>query len=157
MVSGMESTEEARQALAAAERAATLPYTTYPPTPRWFPIAAGTWSAGVVVTVALLGDENRWALALFACLIALELAYLRWYRRRHGVMPSLRNVPSELTAVMRGYWWGTVAVVGCVCVAYFTAGPVAAAALAFVLVTGGLAWYERRYTAAAAATRRRVS
>lgn len=148
---------DVRHALAQAERAAALPYIDYPPTPWWYPAAAGAWSAAMVVALSSLGDRPAVAGPVLIALIALEGAFFGWYRRQRGVMPSLRHVPTELAVVMRRYAAGVVVVVAAIWVAHAFIGPLAAAVVAFSTVSVGLWWYERRYAVAAAATRDRVS
>jgi hypothetical protein len=162
MVSSVESDVDpdaraARAALAAAERAATLPYTEYPPTPWWYPVSVGAWAAAVLLAVTALREHPFVAVPLLVVLIGAEGAFFAWYRRWRGAMPSLRQVPAEIARAMRWYVVGVLAVVAAVAVVVVLAGPITAAVVAVVLVSGGLSWYERRYAAAADGTRARLA
>lgn len=147
-----------RVALDELERAEAAPYVSYPATPWWhFPIM-GLWVA------AMIGVFTWWRenIALFvggiAVLIAVEAGYLAWLMRSHGALPlpGRGTPPREIAPVWRGYFLGVVAVVVAVALVWWLAGVPVAAAAAFVLVTGGLAEYDRRYERAAARTRARL-
>ena len=146
-----------RTALADAERAATLPFTEYPPTPWWFPPAVGAWSALMVLAVDSIDSAPAVFLPLLVALLALEGAFFAWYRRRSGMWPSLRQAPPEFVAPLRWYAVGVLAILAAIAVCWWASGPGLAAVVAFVLVTAGLWRYERAYASAADATRRRVS
>ena len=157
MLSNMESSAEARSALAIAERASAAPYIDYPPTPAWYAPSVGAW-VGLLV-LAGYGASNRPAIfvPLLLVLVAAECAFLAWYRRYRQTMPSMRAVPPEIQAAFLRYGIGLVVVVGIGTVLYLFVSPYAAAAAAFGLVTAGLALYERDYANAAAAARDRLA
>jgi len=154
MVSVMESFSDPRQDLADAERAAAAPYVDYPKTPAWYPPAVGVWAAALVAVLGVDGHTLR--SAGLAVLIVVEVLFLAWYRRKRGVMPNLRGAPREIAREMRWYVVGALVVVAAV-VAALTVTSLLAVAVALVLVTAGVAAYERRYEVAAARTRDRLA
>jgi hypothetical protein len=154
MVSVMESFSDPRQDLADAERAAAAPYVDYPKTPAWYPPAVGIWAAALVAIIGV--DDHTVRSAGLVGLIVLEVLFLAWYRRKRGVMPNLRGAPREIAREMRWYVVGALVVVA-VAGAAFTVSSLLAAAVALVLVTAGVAVYERRYEVAAARTRDRLA
>jgi hypothetical protein len=156
MVSIMETDSDANALLIEAERAGAAPYIDYPPTPRWYPPAVAAWAAALVLTIGVSGHKAVFIPALVA-LLAIEVAFLWWYRRYRGTMPSMRQVPTEIARAMGQYFAATAAVVVAIGIAYTVFGPPAAAVVAFLTVTPTLHWYEGRYAAAAAATRARLS
>jgi hypothetical protein len=160
MVSSMETDPDTRTnanaALTAAERAAAAPYIDYPPTPRWYPPAVGAWAAALVLTIGVSDHKVVFIPALLT-LLAIEGAFLAWYRRYRGTMPSMRQVPTEIARAMWQYLIALVAVVVAIGIAFQAIGPTAGAIVAFLTVTLALHFYERRYAAAAAATRARLS
>jgi hypothetical protein len=139
-----------------AERAEVAPYVDYPPTPRWYFPAGGAWAAAYVALLGLHDSHDGWMVAGLLALVALQGAFLAWYRSYHGAMPRLRRAPREFRRAFLGYGVGCVVVVAVVVAAWLAAGVAAAAVVAFVAVTAGLAWYERVYAAAAGRTRERV-
>ena len=156
-VSGMEIDRVAAQhLLAEAERAASAPYVDYPPTPKWYPPAAGLWAAGFTLTVTAAWRRPVIFVPAIVALLALEALFLVWYRRYRRTMPDLRAAPVEFRSEFRRYAVGLVGVVAAVVVAAWLTGPWAAAATTFVLVTVGVLLYERRYAAAATATHARL-
>ncbi|HXH56004.1 hypothetical protein [Iamia sp.] len=153
----MESDRTPRDPLAAAERAGAAPYVDYPPTPWWYFPAAGAWAASMVVAIGQAGERPGLTVGLVLVLVAAEVAFIGWYRRYRGTMPSFSGVPAEVARAMGGFAVGAVVVVAVVVAATVWAGVLAGAALAFVGVTAGLVAYERRYEAAARATRERLA
>lgn len=110
--------------------------------------------------VAALGqaaERPGVAVAFVIVLALLEGAFLVWYRRYRGTMPSLASMPAEVAGAMRAFLGGAVIVVGAVVITAVMAGALAGAGLTFVAVTAGLVAYERRYAAAARATRERLA
>lgn len=151
----MESEQDLAAQLRAAERAAAAPYVVFPPTPRWYPPAVGTWAATLLALFAWGPGTATFAVGLVA-LLAVELGFLRWYARRHGAMPSLRQPPAEFRPAFRRYAVGVAVVVALVALAWVLVGEWAAVATTWVAVTAGLAGYERLYAEAARRTRERL-
>jgi hypothetical protein len=153
----MESLDLEEQ-LRAAERGAAAPYISYPPTPWWYAPSVGAWSAAMIGTFTWWRQNVGLFVGSLAALIAVEALFLVWMRRRHGAlpMPGKGTPPVEIAAVWRGYLAAVPVVVLLVWLAGWLAGVPAAAGVAFVLVTAGLVFYERRYAAAAARTRSRL-
>jgi hypothetical protein len=154
MLSGMESERDLAAVLRQADRAAAAPYIDYPPTPAWYPPATGLWAA-LFCLVAGLPDEGPLRELALLALVAVEVAFLVWYRRRRGTWPRGR-APEEIRTVMASFIVGAIVVVGVVGVTSWLTAPWVAAIVAFVVVTPALAWYERVYAAAAARARARL-
>ncbi|MEO7943373.1 MAG: hypothetical protein ABIR34_08235 [Marmoricola sp.] len=153
----METPADAAAHLRENERAAALPYTEYPPTPGWYPVAVGTWSAVFLASLLYLYGEPLFVPVL-AVLVALEAGFITWYRRKRGTMPSLlmRGAPLEFRRAFRGFFAGCVVVLGVVAAASFLLPRPVAAAICLVAVTAGLSVYERVYRDASLATRARL-
>ncbi len=152
----MESSLDPAEELLAADRAAAAPYIDYPPTPWWFALAAGLWATALVAAF-VIPSPGVWMVVVVLLLVTVEGAFLGWYRRKRGTSPSIRNVPGEFRRAYIGYTVGAVAVVVLVaaCIAWLPV-PVTLG-VTFVLVTAGLAGYEKVYERAAARTRGRLS
>jgi hypothetical protein len=157
-VSAVESTY-ARTRLAVAERAAAAPYVDYPPTPWWYAPVIGAWTAAVLGTFVWWRENAGLFIAALLVLIALELLFVSWMKRRHGALPvpGRGRPPAEIAAVWRGYMLGVAAIALLVALAWVLGGTLIAAGSAFVLVTAGLIGYERRYAVAAAQVRSRLT
>ncbi len=156
MLSTMESMSDPRRALAAAERAAAAPYVDYPVLRGWYPLAVGLWSAALVASLTLLDSHEVVRQPLVVALLLAEGLFVAWYRRRRGASPSLRGVPPEIAREMALFVVGVVLVLVCVAVVGLVAGALAGVVTTFVLVTAGVAAYERRYAAAAEVVSRRL-
>jgi O-antigen/teichoic acid export membrane protein len=154
MLSDMESSE-LRERLRVAERAAAAPYVDYPPTPRWYPPAAGLWSVALVLVVGLPTHSDVWRPVGLCLLVAVNLVFVRWYRRYRGTAPRGR-APREIRRVMAAFVVGAVVIVAGAALLVWLASAVVAAVVAFVVVTGAIAWYERVYARAADRTRERL-
>ncbi|SDE01162.1 hypothetical protein [Nocardioides lianchengensis] len=153
----MESDQlDPHEARRIAERAEAAPYVDYPPTPWWYPPAAGAWAAALVLTMGLAQDHPVAAVGIVA-LIAVESAFLGWYARYHGAFPSLRRAPAEFRPAFVRYVVGVVSVFVLVGATWWLVGYVAAGGVALVLVTTGLALYERAFAGAAERTRARLA
>jgi len=156
-LSSMESTSPSEQ-LRAVERGEAAPYISYPPTPWWYYPVIGAWAAAFVGTFSWWRvDGLRFVLSL-VLLIVLELLFVAWMKRRHGALPrpGYGRPPAEIASVWRGYVAGLMVVGVAIGVAWWLGGVAAGAAVAFLTVTAGLAFYERRYAAAAARVRERL-
>jgi len=154
----MESIE-AREQLLLVERAAAAPYVRYPPSPWWYAPVVGAWTAAFIGDFAWWRENGALFAASLGLLLSAEVVFLVWMRRRHGAlpMPGHGKPPAEIAAVWRGYVAGVAAIVVLVALAWWFGGVPLAAAGAFVLVTAGVALYERRYAVAAAKVRDRLA
>lgn len=155
-VSGMESTEQLTEQLAAVERAKAAPYVDYPRTPAWYPAAAGLWVGAMIIAVTNLESSKLWALAV-AALVGAEFAFIRWYSSYRSVWPRLRGAPSEVASTMRTWIILAIGVIIAVFVVAVLTSTWIAAATAAVLTTAWATLYERRYAAAAETARRRLA
>ncbi len=157
IVSSMESNSEAREDLHLIERAEVSPYVDYPPTPAWYPSAVGLFAGALVCAIALL-LRTTWigALAVIGLLV-IEGAFLGWYQRYHGALPSLRNPPAEFRPLLWRFAVGYTAILLIVVALWFFAGWWAAAIGAALMTTAGVAVYERAYAATAARTKARLA
>ncbi|MEU8075173.1 hypothetical protein AB0B31_06960 [Catellatospora citrea] len=153
----MESIEVAEQ-LKAAERGAAAPYVDYPPTPWWYAPSVGAWVAAMIGTFTWWRENAGLFVGSLVALIAVEILFVTWMRRRHGAlpMPGRGTPPTEIAGVWRGYAAALPVIALLVAAAWLLGGVPAAALAGFVLVTAGLAVYERRYAVAAATTRARL-
>jgi hypothetical protein len=156
LLSGMESVHEAQAALAVSERASAAPYVDYPPTPKWYPFAAGAWCALMVLALHGLSSSTAIFAPIVVALVAIEVAFIAWYRRYRRTMPTLRHAPREINAAFKRYFAGCVVALVICAVAWVALGPYVCAGVTFVIVAAGLELYERNYAAAAAATKRRL-
>lgn len=150
----MESNRAAAAALRQAERAAAAPYIDYPPTPRWYPPATGLWAAAFCLATAIPAESALRTVAL-ALLVAVELIFMAWYRRKRGVWPRGR-APEEVQKVLLAFVVGAAVVIGIIAMILWLAAPWVAAIVAFLVVTPALVLYERVYAAAAARARARL-
>ena len=149
----MES-NELRDSLRQADRAEAAPWTDYPPTPRWYPIATGLWAAALTLAFTALEDGLR--LLVLLALIGAELAFVRWYvRYRGGVMPT-GPAPREFRRAIALFVLGAAAVVGGAALLVAGVGPWAAAGYTLVTTTVVIAWYEHAYADAARRARERL-
>ncbi|WP_155371445.1 hypothetical protein [Catellatospora vulcania] len=153
----MESYDLAEQ-LKAAERGAAAPYVDYPPTPWWYAPSVGAWVAAMIGAFTWWRENTGAFVGSLALLLAVEALFIVWMRRRHGAlpMPGKGTPPAEIAGVWRGYAIALPVIALLVAAAWWLGGVPAAAVAAFVLVTAGLAVYERRYALAAAETRARL-
>jgi hypothetical protein len=149
----MES-DEIRAALREADRAEAVPWTDYPPTPRWYPPAVGLWAALLTLAFAELDDLR---LPAVLALIAIELGFVRWYvRYRNGVMPT-GPAPREFRGAIALFVAGAAVIVAGTAALATLLSPWAGAGLALVTTTALLAWYERAYADAARRARERLA
>lgn len=148
----MES-DEIREAMLEADRAAAAPWVEYPPTPRWWPYLFAAWT---LVFALNIGYVDGLPQALGTLLLAIVMGVVTgWQRLRRGTYPTGRG-PRELRAsfVYLIVGAGVIALV-----AWLTSmtvapwlGAIAAAILAFFLITT----YERVYERAAEQIRARL-
>jgi hypothetical protein len=153
----MES-DEPRALLKIAERAAAAPYIDYPPTPSWYYPAVGGWAAAMVGVFTWFRVEPIAFFGTLFLLIVIEFAFVGWMSKRHGAfpMPGKGTPPAEIRVEWNRYFLALPVVAGVVALTWWLVGIPAAAAVTFVLITGGLLIYERRYNRAAAAVRVRL-
>jgi hypothetical protein len=153
----MESIPPAEQ-LRIIEQGEAAPYIHFPPTPWWYFPAVGAWAAALVGTFSWWRVNGALFVGSLVLLIALEVVFIAWLRRRHGALPipGYGRPPAEIASVWRGYVAGLVVVIGAIAVAWWLGGTAAGAVVAFATVTAGLALYERRYAVAAARVRERL-
>ena len=154
----MES-DEARDLLRIAERAEAAPYVDHPPTPWWYYPAVGGWAAAMIGTFTWWRENIGLLVGSMALLIVVEVMFLGWMSRRHGAfpMPGKGTPPAEIRVEWNRYFMAMPIVAGLIVVAWWLVGVGLAALVAFLLITGGLFVYERRYEKAACAVRARLT
>lgn len=157
-LSGMES-DEARELLRVAERAEAAPYLDYPPTPWWYYPVIGAWAAGMIGAFTWWRESIPLFVGTLVVLIVAEIVFLNWMQRRHGALPrpGRGSPPAEIGVEWRNYFVALPIVAVVVAGAWVLGGVLAAAGVAFVLITGGLVIYEKRYARAAEAVRARLA
>lgn len=154
----MES-DELRDQLRAADRAAAAPYLDYPKEPWWVVPAFGALASLFVLGVGLRDRPDvpgvLWALIM--ALVALSaVGYVSWQRRRRGATPSGR-APQEVNRVL---WWFVGGAIGVAVVLFLLADWApwwVGMPAAFVLASGGLFWFGRAYARAVAKVRERLA
>ncbi|MET9274628.1 hypothetical protein [Kribbella sp. NPDC003557] len=152
----MES--DAEEQLRIVERAEAAPYVSYPKTPWWYPVVVGLWAGALVGIFSWWRENSALFFALMATLFALEIAFITWMQRRHGAMPfpGRGRPPQEIGRLWKRYFQALPVVVVVVGLVWWLVGVPAAAVTAFVLVTAGLWYYERRYAVVAQQVRERL-
>lgn len=157
-LSSMES-DEARELLRVAERAEAAPYLDHPPTPWWYYPVMGAWAAGMIGAFTWWRESIPLFLGTLAVLIVAEIVFINWMQRRHGAMPvpGRGTPPAEIGVVWRGYFLALPVIALVVAAVWWLGGVPVAAPVAFVLVTGGLVFYENRYERAVSAVRARLA
>lgn len=140
------------------ERAEAAPYLNYPASPWWYFPAVGLWVAAMIGVFTWWQSNIILFVGLIAALLALEVVFLSWMQRRHGAlpMPGRGTPPAEIASAWRRYFSSLPALIAVVALAWWQLGIPAASAVAFVLVTTGLAVYERSYGRAATKARERL-
>lgn len=148
-----------REQLQALRRGEAAPYISYPPTPWWYAPAIGAWTAAFIGTFSWWRVNGAAFTGALAVLLALNAVFVTWMRRRHGAlpMPGRGRAPTEIVVLWRGFAVVLPMIAALVALAWWLGGIPVAAGVAFVLVTAGLAVYERRYAGAAARVRSRLS
>ena len=156
-LSNMESNQDhdsVKEQLREIERGEAASWVVYPPTPAWWPVFFGLWSAALVLAIGLLDEKTR-SLAQLGLVVVL-LAFLAWDRRRRGTYPS-GAPPRELTCAIVGLTAACLAVAGLAWLVAAQVNPWVAAVLAGVGAWAADAWYEHRYAAVAARIRERLA
>lgn len=157
MVSAMESYSEAREALAELERGEASPYVDYPPTPAWYPPSVGVFAGALVVGIAVLINSTWLGCVVIGGLVVLEAAFLSWYSRFHGAMPSMRNPPMEFRSLIRRFAVGYAALIGVTVALWFLTNAWVTAAAVAGMATVAVTIYEKAYAATAARTSARLA
>lgn len=155
----MESKDEARDQLRAAERAAAATYVDYPKDPWWFTPGFGVLAVLLVVMIKLQEQPQTpgWiATLLMVLILAGSLGALRFQRNRRGTLPSGR-APREVNRVLWGFILGAVVVAVTLFVLADLAPLWLAVPAAFLLTSGGLVWFGHAYDRAATQVRKRLA
>jgi len=151
----MESNNEAREQLRAAERAEAAPYVDYPPDPRWISPAFGVL-ATLLALAANLHDHPGWSSVPSTLVVLGVVGYVLWQRRRRGTQPY-GTAPRELTRVYRWYLGGAIVIGTALLVMGYWAPLWLALPVAFLAGTLGLLWFIRAYDRAATRVRKRLA
>ena len=159
MLATMESRDEVRDRLRAAEWGAAAPYVDYPKDPWWVVPGFGALASLFVlgVNIGERADVPDVVAALLMALVALSSwGYVSWQRRRRGTAPS-GKAPREIDRVL---WWFVVGAV-VVAVALFVLADWAplwlGVPVAFVLTAAGMFWFGSAYARASAKVRERLA
>lgn len=149
----MES-DDARNALRAADRAAAAPWIDYPPVPWWHPLFFAAYAAGLTLAIGLLDGLATAGVELV--LVVVMLGYTRWYVRKRGTYPK-GTPPQEIRRPLHLMIAGAVLIA----VATFALGALVsvwlAAAFAAVTTSGGITAYEAAYARGAQRARDRLA
>lgn len=155
----MES-NEIREQLLEAERAAAAPYVTYPKDPWWHPVLLGLTGPLLVLvvtqTAGAFSGHGSWgplpgmAITLIAVFVVLD------QRKRRGALPK-GKAPRELRDLYRWYFISAgIMVLGIVALGLLTSlwwsMP-----LSFAAVFAGIMWFGVAYERAAARVRARLA
>ena len=135
------------------ERGELVSWVVCPPTPVWWAVSFGVWSAALALVIGLLEGALQ-SLALLGLVLTLFLM-IAWDRRRRGTYPSGPPPRDFLWAILRMVL-GAIAVAG---VAWLVGEQVnvwVAAAIAGIGSWAVVAWYEHEYAAIAARLRERL-
>lgn len=155
----MES-NEIREQLREAERAAAAPYVTYPKDPWWYPALLGLTGPLLVLvltqTFGAFAGKPSWGAfpSIAITLIALYIVFDK--RKRRGTFP-LGKAPAELRGVYRWYFIGAVLVVIAIGALAFLAPIFVSLPASFLLAFGGVMWFGTAYERAAARVRARLA
>jgi hypothetical protein len=139
------------------ERAEAAPYVDIVPTPWWFAIAGASWAGALVTMLALTEHSSPISAVGIGLLLLAQMAFVAWYPRRHGVLPSRKGAPPEFGPTFARYPFGLLAIIVVTAAVWLLLNAWVAAATAAVLVGVGITVYERAYDAAAARTRQRLA
>jgi len=155
----MES-NEIREQLLEAERAAAAPYVIYPKDPWWYPVLVGFIGPLLVLvftqTIGAFAGKTTWGAlpSLAITLIALYIVFDQ--RRRRGTMPR-GKAPRELRGVYRWYFTGAVVVAISIGALALLAPIYVSLPASFLLAFGGIMWFGAAYERAAARVRARLA
>lgn len=157
MVADVESYLDARTALDEMERAEASPYVDYPPTPAWYAPSVGLFAGALVCGIAVLISSVWLGCMVIGGLVVLEGAFLRWYSRVHGALPTLRHPPTEFRPLFWRFAVGYVALIVIAVALWFLANAWITAITVAVMATVAVMIYEKAYAAAAARTKVRLA
>lgn len=132
------------------QRGELAPWVTVPPTPAWWAIAFGAWTAGFVLVVGLLDGAVQSFAQLGLVLVLFVM--IAWDRRRRGTYPTGRPPQAFTSAVVR-MLLGAAAVAGVAWLVGELVSVWAAVAIAGVGSWAVVARYEHEYAAIAARLR----
>ena len=149
----MESNESARDLLREADRAEAAPWVDFPPTPAWYPASVGIWGAALTLVLGVL--EEPWRPVATLALVAIEVAFIRWYRSYRGTMPK-GPMPQEMRRPALLMALGLAAIVVAAGALVMLGQPWVAAGLVLVTAIPLTWWYERAYAAAAERAKARL-
>lgn len=144
--------DELQEQLHEIERGENASWVLYPPTPAWWAIGFGLWTAALTLTIGWLEGVVQ-ALVEFG-LVAVMGGAMAWDRRRRGTYPTGRP-PRELRPAFLRLVLGAIAVGG---VAWLVGAQLNVALAAAIAAVG--AWivvssYEHSYAVIAARVRER--
>ncbi|WP_193606541.1 hypothetical protein [Nocardioides lijunqiniae] len=148
--------DDVREAQRVADRAEAAPYIDFPPTPWWYPPAAGLWAGALVSMLALTERRSPISVVGIALLLLVQMAFVTWYTRYHGALPSPKGAPPEFRPAFARYTAGILVIMAAGALVWLLLNAWVAAATTAVLVTVGLTLYERAYADAAERTRARL-
>jgi hypothetical protein len=139
------------------ERARAAPYVDVAPTPWWLAPAGGAWAGALVAMLALTEHSSPVSVVGIGLLLLVQMAFVGWYPRRHGALPSRHGAPAEFRPIFDRYRVGILAIMVATAAIWLLLNAWVAAATAAILVGVGLTAYLRSYAAAAARTRQRLA
>lgn len=156
----MES-NEIREQLRLAERAAAAPYIDYPKDPWWqflllslvlpiFALLLNTLVNGSTTMRSLLALQS---LAITGITLAVVLSQ----RKRRGALPSGGKAPAELRRVFRWYFVGASALTLAVSALALTTPLYVSMPVAWALSLFGIAWFGMAHERAAVRIRERLA
>ncbi len=141
------------------DRAAALPFTKYPPSPRWYPLLMGGCLSAIVAALFLIFGGNRLLGAILEIIAVLcFILFLTWYRKKWGTWPDMKEAPIEIRRVYRRFYVAYSSAWVLIVALAFLTSPALTVAVTFSVFTA-LVWvYERKvYPAAAALVRARLA
>lgn len=156
----MES-NEIREQLRLAERAAAAPYVDYPKDPWWhMPLLSLTSPIFAYMLYTMLhGTTTSRSTISFPAVASLGIALIiiLHQRKRRGALPSGGKAPAELTRVLRWYAVGGITLAVSVIALALTTPLYVSVPVAWVLSLGGIYWFGRAYERAAEQVRERLA
>ncbi|WP_134741297.1 hypothetical protein [Nocardioides sp. 503] len=150
-----EPADSATEGQRVDERTAAAPYVDVAPPPWWLAAAGGAW-AGALVAMLALTERSSASVVGIGLLLLAQMAFVTWYPRRHGALPSRTGAPPEFATIFARYPFVLLAIMALTAAVWLLLDAWVAAGTAAVLVGVGLAVYLRAYADAAARTRQRL-